>query len=274
MPELPEVQHAADSLAAQIAGRRIASVPHLDWERMVETHSAADFAALLAGREVQAVGRRAKWLLLTLDEGWTLALHLRMSGHLVVAGPEEAPGPYTHLVLRLDDGRQVFFHDTRKFGRARLLDRAGLAELGAAHGLEPLADDLTPERLGDVLRARRRQLKPLLLDQRVLAGIGNIYADEALWRAQLHPLRSSDTLSDNEVARLYAGIRSALSDGLNNGGSTLRDYRDAYGEAGSNQQYFNAYGRAGQPCPRCGAPITRTVVGQRGTHYCPECQVY
>ncbi|HEU5085859.1 MAG TPA: zinc finger domain-containing protein, partial [Roseiflexaceae bacterium] len=131
----------------------------------------------------------------------------------------------------------------------------------------------TVERLAGIVRARRRQLKPLLLDQRVLAGIGNIYADEALWRAQLHPLRASDTLSDEEVARLHAAIRDALGAGLSNGGSTLRDYRNAYGEAGSNQQYFNAYGRAGEPCPRCGTPIDRTVVGQRGTHYCPQCQV-
>jgi formamidopyrimidine-DNA glycosylase len=273
MPELPEVQLVADSLAAQIVGHQIIAVSHLDWERMVETHTGFEFATLLAGRRVRAVGRRAKWLLVVLDGGWTLALHLRMSGHLTVVGPEERPGLYTHLALTLDDGRQVFFHDTRKFGRARLLDAAGLQALEAAHGLEPLSSELTPERLADIMRTRRRQLKPLLLDQRMLAGIGNIYADEALWRAELHPLRSSDTLSDAEIARLHAGIRSALADGLANGGSTLRDYRNAYGELGSNQQFFNAYGRENQPCPRCGTPIVRTLVGQRGTHFCPTCQV-
>jgi formamidopyrimidine-DNA glycosylase len=272
MPELPEVQHAADTLAAQIVGSRIAAVTRLDWPRMVETHAPEAFAALLAGREVRDVTRRAKWILLHLDGGLTLALHLRMSGYIAVYGPDAAPDQYTHLALRLDDGRQVFFHDTRKFGRARLLDAAGLASLGEAHGPEPLDAAFTPAELTRLLRGRRRAIKPLLLDQTVLAGIGNIYADEALWRAQIHPLRPSDTLSDDEVARLHEGIRAALRAGLDNGGSTLRDYRNAYGAAGSNQQHFNAYDREGRPCARCGATIVRTVVGQRGTHYCPECQ--
>jgi formamidopyrimidine-DNA glycosylase len=272
MPELPEVQHAADSLAAQIVGARIARVLKLDWERMVETPAPADFVALLAGRLVLAARRRAKWILVALDGGWTLALHLRMSGHLTVEPPEAEPGRYVHLALALEDGRRVMFHDTRKFGRARLLDAAGVAAIEGAHGLEPLDASFTDDALGGLLRARRRQLKPLLLDQRLIAGIGNIYADEALWRARLHPLRSSDTLSPDEVGRLRAAIREALDAGLRNGGSTLRDYRNAYGEAGTNQQHFAAYSRDGQPCERCGATIVRIVVGQRGTHYCPECQ--
>ena len=272
MPELPEVEHAARSLGAQIVGRRIVAVTKLDWERMVETPTVAEFLELIQGREVLDVGRRAKWIVLTLDGGWTLALHLRMSGYITVHGPAAAPDVYTHLVLLLDDERQVFFHDTRKFGRARLLDAAGLATLDAAHGLEPLLDDFTPDVLAELLRQRRRQLKPLLLDQRVLAGIGNIYADEALWRAQLHPLRSSDSLNDDEVARLHSGIRLALLEGLNHGGSTLRDYRNSYGEAGSNQEHFNVYDRQGQPCSRCGTIIEKITVGQRGTHFCPFCQ--
>lgn len=272
MPELPEVQHAADTLAAQIVGGRIAGVSRLDWPRMVETPAPDVFAALLAGRAVRGVTRRAKWILVELDGGWTLALHLRMSGYLEVRGPEAEPDRYTHLALRLEDGRQVFFHDTRKFGRARLLDAAGVAALGGAHGPEPLEESFTADELARLLRARRRAVKPLLLDQALLAGVGNIYADEALWRAGVHPLRASDTLTDDEVARLHAGIRAALRAGLDNGGSTLRDYRNAYGAAGSNQQHFNAYDRAGQPCPRCATPIVKTTVAQRGTHYCPACQ--
>src|SRR5262245_23447722 len=188
MPELPEVEHAARGLGAQIVGRRIVGVTRLDWERMVEAPAVERFIALLEDREILAAGRRAKWLLLTLDAGWTLALHLRMSGAITVHGPEAQPDSYTHLVLLLDDGRQVFFHDTRKFGRARLLDAAGLAALDAAHGLEPLADGFTPAVLAERLCKRRTRLKLLLLDQKVIAGIGNIYADEALWLAQLHPL--------------------------------------------------------------------------------------
>jgi formamidopyrimidine-DNA glycosylase len=272
MPELPEVEHAARTLGAQIVGRRIVAVTKLDWERMVETPTITHFLALLEGREVLSAGRRAKWILLTLDSGWTLALHLRMSGYITVHDADAQPDGYTHLVLLLDDGRQVFFHDTRKFGRARLLDDAGLAALHAAHGLEPLTDGFTPTVLAELMRRRSVRLKPLLLDQRVIAGIGNIYADEALWRAQLHPLRTSDSLDDDEIARLHSGIRLALLQGLERGGSTLRDYRNSYGEAGTNQEHFNVYDRAGAPCPRCGTAIERTVVGQRGTHLCPFCQ--
>lgn len=272
MPELPEVEHAARGLGAQIVGRRIVAVTRLDWERMVETPTVERFIALLEGRTVLAAGRRAKWILLTLDEGWTLALHLRMSGSITVQGPEAQPDAYTHLVLLLDDGRQIFFHDTRKFGRARLLDTDGLAALDAAHGLEPLTDAFTSAALAERLRTRRARLKPLLLDQRVIAGIGNIYADEALWLAQLHPLRASDSLDDDEIARLHAGIRLALLQGLEHGGSTVRDYRNSYGESGANQEHFNVYDQAGSACPRCGTAIERMVVGQRGTHLCPFCQ--
>jgi formamidopyrimidine-DNA glycosylase len=272
MPELPEVEHAARGLGAQIVGRRIVAVTRLDWERMVETPAVDQFIALLVGRVVLAVGRRAKWILLTLDGGWTLALHLRMSGSVSVHGPAAQPDSYTHLVLLLDDGRQVFFHDTRKFGRARLLDAAGLAALDAAHGLEPLTDDFTVAALAERLRGRRTRLKPLLLDQKVIAGIGNIYADEALWLARLHPLRTSDSLNDDEIGRLHAGIRLALLQGIEHGGSTLRDYRNSYGDSGANQEHFNVYDQEGRPCPRCGAAIEKTVVGQRGTHLCPVCQ--
>lgn len=272
MPELPEVEHAARSLAAQVQGQRIARVTKLDWERMVETPTVAEFLALLEGRAIQRVGRRAKWIIITLDSGWTLALHLRMSGYLTVHGPEAQPDRYTHLVLLLEDGRQVFFHDTRKFGRARLLDAQGLAALEEGHGVEPLTDAFTPALLGRLLQARRTRLKPLLLDQRVIAGIGNIYADEALWHAQLHPLRQSDRLNDDEVTRLHASIQLVLRAGITNGGSTLRDYRNSYGQSGSNQEHFNVYDRADQPCPRCATSILRIVVGQRGTHLCPACQ--
>jgi formamidopyrimidine-DNA glycosylase len=271
MPELPEVERASRSLGEQIVGRTIVAVTKLDWERMVETPAVEEFLDLLQGRVVLAAGRRAKWILLTLDSGWTLALHLRMSGSVTVHGPGAQPDVYTHLVLLLDDGRQVFFHDTRKFGRARLLDATGLAALESAHGAEPLSDAFTPAVLGALLR-RRTRLKPLLLNQGVVAGIGNIYADEALWNAQLHPLRPADSLDDDEIARLHSGIRLALLQGLEHGGSTLRDYRNGYGQAGTNQEHFNVYDRQGHPCPRCGTPIEKIVVGQRGTHFCPFCQ--
>lgn len=271
MPELPEVEHVARSLSAQITGSTIARVSKLDWERMVETPDAGAFRSLIEGREVRSVGRRAKWIVATLDQGWSLALHLRMSGYITVQGAHDEPDQYTHLVLELADGRQVFFHDTRKFGRARLIDAEGLLALDSAHGLEPLSEQFTLEAFTILLR-RKTKIKPLLLDQKVIAGIGNIYADEALWRAHIHPLRSSDSLNNEEIAALYDGIRAALQAGITNGGSTLRDYRNSYGESGTNQNHFNVYDQQGKPCQRCGATIEKTVVAQRGTHICPDCQ--
>jgi formamidopyrimidine-DNA glycosylase len=272
MPELPEVETAARSLDSQVRGRQIAAIEKLDWERMVETPEPARFRADLPGRRIECVGRRAKWLLLTLDAGWTLALHLRMSGRVSVHAPEEVADTYTHLVLALDDGRRIFFHDTRKFGRARLLDAAGLAALDASLGPEPLGLGFDAAALGACLAGRRAALKPLLLNQTVLAGLGNIYVDESLWYARLHPQRLASSLDTGEVGRLHAAIREVLTRAIANKGSTLRNYRDGYGQAGTNQDYFNVYHRKGEPCPRCGTAVVRAVVHQRSTHFCPTCQ--
>ncbi len=273
MPELPEVETVARDLASQVEGRRILEVERLDWPRMVETPAdPAAFVGALAGRTIESVGRRAKWLLLRLDAGLTLALHLRMSGSVYVTAPDQAPDKHVHLILRLDDERAIFFHDTRKFGRARLLDPAGLAALDAAHGPEPLEDAFTPAVLGQRLAGRSTRLKPLLLDQAVVAGLGNIYVDEALWLARIHPERAATALAREEVQALHAAIREVLTLSIARKGSTFRDYRTGYGEAGGNQDFFNVYARGGEPCPRCGGPIARMVLAQRGTHFCPTCQ--
>jgi formamidopyrimidine-DNA glycosylase len=272
MPELPEVETAARSLDAQVVGRQIAAIEKLDWERMVETPEPAQFRAMLPGRRIERVGRRAKWLLLALDAGLTLALHLRMSGRVSVHAPHDEADTYTHLVLALDDGRRIFFHDTRKFGRVRLLDAAGLAALDASLGPEPLDAAFDAAALAARLSRRHAALKPLLLDQTVLAGLGNIYVDESLWLARLHPLRRASSLHDADYAALHAAIREVLTRAIANKGSTLRNYRDGYGQAGTNQDYFNVYHCERQPCPRCATPIERTVVHQRSTHFCPTCQ--
>lgn len=273
MPELPEVETVARDLASQVAGRRIAAVERLDWPRMVEIpEDPAAFLQALPGRTIEAVYRRAKWLLFRLDAGLTLAIHLRMSGSMYVPGLDEAPDVHVHLILRLDDGRSIFFRDIRKFGRARLLDAAGLAALDAAHGPEPLEDAFTPAVLGERLAGRGTKVKPLLLDQAVIAGLGNIYVDEALWLARVHPGRSASSLAKKEVAALHAAIREVLALSIERKGSTFRDYRTGYGESGGNQAYFKVYARGGEPCPRCAGPISRTVLGQRGTHFCPACQ--
>ena len=272
MPELPEVETAARDLARQVPGRRIVAIEKLDWERMVETPSTDAFRALLPDRAIVAVRRRAKWLLLELDAGWTLALHLRMSGSVSVRGRDDVADAHTHLVLLLDNGQRIFFRDVRKFGRARLLDPAGLAQLDARHGPEPLEAAFTPEQLAALLAGRRTRIKPLLLNQSLIAGLGNIYTDEALWRARINPNRSAASITPGETQALYEAIRAALELGLEHGGSTLRDYRNGYGEIGHTQEHFNVYDRKGRPCPRCGDTIVRTVVAQRGTHLCPTCQ--
>lgn len=272
MPELPEVETIARGLDVQVSGERIAAIVKLDWERMVETPDLPTFRRVLPGRHITRVGRRAKWLLCSLDAGWTLAFHLRMSGRLLVMASDTPPDTHTHLVLSLHNGQSLHFHDQRKFGRVRLLDPPGLAALDTAYGPEPLATTFRADDLAGVLAAHRTRLKPLLLNQRVLAGLGNIYVDESLWHARLHPLQSACTLTHDDATRLHTAIRAVLERAIVSGGSTLRDYRDGYGAFGRNQEHFAVYQRTGKPCPRCGTPIERLVVAQRGTHICPTCQ--
>jgi formamidopyrimidine-DNA glycosylase len=273
MPELPEVETVARSLAPQIVGRTVVGVERLDWERMVETPPVPLFRDLLVGRQVRAVRRRSKWVLIELDAGLTLAIHLRMSGKLTVHAPADEPRSHVHLVLALDDGRRIFFDDERKFGRVRLLDAAGLAALDAAHGPEPLADSFTAEALARILAGRRTRIKPLLLDQRLIAGIGNIYASEALWLARIHPLAPAVSIDTVAAATLHTALQHVLNQAIAYEGSSLRNYRNGYGRQGQNQEHFNVYDRAGQPCPRCATPVARMITAQRSTFFCPACQI-
>jgi len=271
MPELPEVETVARSLVPQLQGRIIVSLAKLDWPKMI-TPPPAEFTALITGRRIETVGRRAKWLLLTLDRGWTMAIHLRMSGHLLVTEPTAAHEPHVHFALELDNGRCLIFNDQRKFGRVHLLDQQGLAALDRSHGPEPLTDDFTPETLAQQLQHRRAPIKTLLLDQHLIAGIGNIYANEALWLAGIHPLTPGAALSPEQINHLHRAIRVVLQEAIANQGSSLRNYRDSYGQRGSQQEHFNVYDRVGKPCPRCQTLIERIVVAQRSTYFCPLCQ--
>lgn len=268
MPELPEVETTAVALAADVLGRRILAVEKLDHPPMIEDLDPSTFAARVRGRRIEAVTRRAKWILIRLDEGLTLAVHLRMTGILRAAPASEAPDTHTHLVLGLDDGSRIFFRDSRKFGRVRLLDAAGLAQLDAAHGIEPLSEAFSAEALEAILHGRRTRLKPLLLDQTQVAGIGNIYADEALHEARLHPLRPADSLEPDEVKRLHQSVRSVLERGVRR----KARYWDGPVRAHEDFDEFAVYDRAGEPCKTCGTAIARITVAQRGTHFCPGCQ--
>lgn len=274
MPELPEVETVRRSLARELAGRRIVGVREIGWPRTIAAPSPEELCLALCNRVIHGVDRRAKYLLIRLDNAETLAVHLRMTGQMLVVPADVRSDKHTHVILTLDDGRELRFHDTRKFGRWWLLNAEGLAALERKLGHEPLESGFTVAALREGLRGRRTKIKPLLLDQRIVAGIGNIYADEALWLAQIHPLRTADSLNEAELAALHAGIVAALDQGVTRRGTTLVNYRDANGEGGENQHFLNAYGHTGDPCPRCGTPIERIIVGQRSTHICPVCQVF
>lgn len=272
MPELPEVESAVRELAPRLAGRRIVGVERLTHPPMIETPAPEAFSATLVGRRIEGVKRRAKWILIALAGGWTLAIHLRMTGDVTVADAEAPIDRHTHLVLALDDGRRLLFRDPRKFGKMRLLDAAGLAALDAAHGPEPLEAGFTPEVLAAALAGQGGRLKPLLLDQKRLAGLGNIYADEALFEAAIHPLRRPASLDPDEVERLHQAIRAVLERAIAKTGP-WRYYRTGFTAEGEPEPYLTVYDRAEAPCPRCGTPISRIVVAGRGTHLCPRCQV-
>lgn len=270
MPELPEVETITQTLkygikgSPSIIGRAITGV-ELFWERTLATPSPAELFARLPGQTVIDVGRRAKFLILQLSEDY-LILHLRMSGDIFVEPEEKPMRPHDRLVLHLDQGLRFSFNDTRKFGRAWLVSDP--LEVTAGLGPEPLDPSLTPEIFHQMLHDRRRQLKPLLLDQTFLAGLGNIYSDEALHLARLHPLATSDTLNIDDASRLLEAIRTVLALGIKEGGATI----DWVYRGGGFQEHFRAYGRTGEACPNCGSPIVRIVVGQRSTHICPVCQ--
>ena len=272
MPELPEVEITARGLRAQLVGRRVDLVEVL-WGRTVANLDPELLPLALLGRTLTAVGRRGKLLLLRFDDGATAAVHRRMTGNLLIRRCEEPRESHLRLVLGFDDGRELRFVDTRKFGRlAYFPDDAALdAYLRQKAGREPL-DDLDATRLGALFAGRRGRLKPLLLDQRLLAGIGNLYADEILWVARLHPERAAASLTEDELALLADSIGMVLREAIDRRGTSFSDYRDADGEPGENQDHLKAYGRTGQPCPRCGTPIAKYTLGQRGTHYCPACQ--
>ncbi|HHX42399.1 MAG TPA: DNA-formamidopyrimidine glycosylase [Chloroflexi bacterium] len=273
MPELPEVETVARGLRARIVGEVIVGV-EVFWPRSVASHSVEAFADGLVGQAIVDVGRRGKYVVLSLSGHGCLLVHLRMTGRLLLEEPEEGGDPdaqrYTRVLWRLCSGRRLRFWDIRKFGRVHWV--AAPEEALAALGPEPLSVAFTVDALRAMLRARRRQIKPLLLDQHFLAGLGNIYVDEALWEARIHPARRAHTLSDAEVARLHAAIVGVLGAAVRGRGTTLRDYRSADNRPGDYQHELVVYGREGQPCRRCGHPIVRTVIGGRGTRLCPICQ--
>jgi formamidopyrimidine-DNA glycosylase len=273
MPELPEVESVRRQLEPTLVGRRFQRVS-IDDPRLVRPYEPAEVAAELEGEHVAAVERRGKYLVVRFESGRVLLIHLRMTGSLLSAASGSLPDdPHRRAVVNLDDGSDVAYRDVRRFGTWLLLE-PGEAEpyLAARVGDEPLDALFTAARLGERLARRRTSLKAALLDQRTLAGMGNIYVDEALWRARLNPLRPASGLDRSELRRLHRGIRAALEHGLARQGSSLRDYRLPDGSGGSMQNEFRVYGRRDEPCDRCGTLIARTQVAGRTTWFCPTCQ--
>lgn len=270
MPELPEVETVVRALRPDLQGRRIEGARIL-WAGTLNQMGAESFAARVSGQRIESLERRGKFILLHLSED-DLLIHLRMTGRLYVAFLSQVleDDRWLRLALPLDDGRELRFSDARKFGRVYLVAQA--EEVIGGLGPEPLSGEFTLDVFAQQIAHRGGAIKSLLLRQSFVAGIGNIYADEALWAACIHPLRPADSLDDVEIAALYQAIREALALGISSEGASINWYRKPDGTTGSSQEHFKAYGRKGKPCPRCGAIIQRIVAGQRGTHFCPSCQ--
>lgn len=265
MPELPEVESVRRQLDPELAGRRITET----WTDPLPTIP-REFVDVerLAGRTIDRVGRRGKFLIAPLDEGLELVMHLGMTGSFRF----DLDDPYVRARLWLDDGRALTFRDPRRFGRIAAVDKGDYSALPtlAKLGPEPLSDEFDPQRFADLLARTTSPVKPYLLSQRPVAGVGNIYADEALWRARIHP--TSRRVGKQRAFALHGAIRDVLEEAIEREGTTFRDYRMVNGESGRNASYLVAYGREGTACPRCGTAMRKIVLGGRGTTYCSTCQ--
>jgi len=264
MPELPEVETIARKLEPDLVGKMIKEAD-LRWSRTLATPSPKKFKELIKGQKIKAVTRRAKYFILRLSD-FDLLIHLRMSGDLFVKNGTTEPEKHDRLVLKLSGNKLLAFNDTRKFGRVWLT--ANSQEVLGKLGPEPLSKEFTSQWLYTALKKKHRKLKPLLLDQTFLAGLGNIYTDEALYLAKLHPLRMSDSVTKKQAEALREAVRKVLKEGIKRNGASI----DWVYRGGEFQNYFRVYDREGKPCIVCGTRIQKLVVGQRGTHICPKCQ--
>ncbi len=275
MPELPEVQTMVDDLnRADLIGHHIDRL-QVRWPATVSGLTVQQFCKTIKGQRICSIGRRAKYLVIGMSRGDTLIVHLRMTGRFQLAQARQKPSKHIHVIMALDDKRSLWFHDTRKFGRFYLTRRPDII-LGSL-GPEPMSPQFRARTLHRLLSSRDRQIKPLLLDQTVIAGLGNIYADEALWSAKIHPQKKASTLSDQQLRRLHRAIRHVLRLGLKHAGTTLGsglgNFYSIGREQGRNRNHLKVFQRTGSPCPRCHEKIVKMRVGQRGTHFCPSCQM-
>jgi formamidopyrimidine-DNA glycosylase len=270
MPELPEVETIASQLRAHgVEGKEILSVK-VNWAPTIEPYSPAQFSKAVKGTTIDQISRVGKWMLFSLSSGQTLMIHLRMAGSFSME-----QGSHDRIIVKLSGGLTLYYRDTRKFGRWKLVDdpQTILSKLGP----DAMTRPFSLKYFSAAMKKRHRMIKPLILDQGIVAGLGNIYADEALWAAEIHPERLSDSLSEAELERLFKAIKLVLRVGIKNRGTSLGDgktnYRQVDGDSGENRQVVKAYGKSGKPCQRCQNPLIKVVVAQRGTTYCPVCQI-
>ena len=300
MPELPEVETTVRQLQEYLPGRRIVGLDGVDWPRQFVTHTPDDFGRIITGRAIVAVWRRAKFALIELEGDQHIAVHRKMSGDLILTKTDKelfddtARDPvlsaqigrklqFTRATFHLDNGLELHFTDPRKFGRIRLYENSAALEAyfdSIGLGVEPLADNFDEATFVTALAARKGRIKPLLLGQTIVVGLGNIYCDEALFRAKIHPLRSAESLKRAEAAALYTAIRAVLDEAVESKGTTFSGYIDAFGRKGSYQFSLAVYpatrqkkGDPPQVCRDCGTIIAHEVIGGRTAHYCPACQV-
>jgi formamidopyrimidine-DNA glycosylase len=269
VPELPEVETIVRGLDFAIVGRRIAQA-EVRLPKIAQAPPGISFERAVTGQKIAAVRRRGKYAVLELSDGRSLVISLRMTGRLVVAGPHQADFPATHVVLRFTDGGRLNFADVRTFGRMRLVEPGEPWDRDL--GIEPLSSGFTQDAFIGMLAGRTTPVKALLLNQRHIAGIGNIYACEALWEARIRPSRPAKALTKPAIRRLHHAVVDVLTRAIELRGTSVDDYVDADGLRGGFQNVLSVYGRLGEPCPRCGGPIVRTVLAQRGTWWCRRCQ--
>lgn len=273
MPELPEVETIRRSLQDKIKGKTLTGV-EVFLDKMVKSFDVESLDAKLNGRKITRLDRRGKYLIIHLSGGLAMVIHLRMTGQLLYCSPEQETPKHTHVVFHFNDERELRFVDQRQFGKVQLVP---VKELNTVSGLktlgvEPLSDDFTREYIKRELKNKRTKIKSLLLDQTFIAGIGNIYADEALYRSMIHPERVASALNTRETARLFLAIKEVLIEGIDNRGTSIKDYIDGDGVQGTNQGNLRVYGRNGEPCDKCGKIIEKISVGGRSSHFCPKCQ--
>ena len=273
MPEMPEVEIIRRYLDKQTAGKKIMDLD-IRLPRMIKWPDTEGFRAMVTGQTIKGMNRRGKYLLMELDNGNEVVFHLRMTGRLVFEPTGKTTDSHARVIFHLQDGASLVYGDTRTLGTIHGIkpeERTmlkGLAEMGP----EPLSADFTAKYLEQAVSRRKTAIKSFLLNQKYIGGIGNIYADEALFLAGINPLRPANSLTQTECGRLWESVNKVIAAGIADGGTTFRDYQNGEGGKGSHQEHLYVYGRKGEQCRNCGAVIERITVGGRGTHFCPKCQ--